>query len=116
MDFDRYSPSEAQETLQAVTRIYQAAGGAKKAFTTSGLRRALAGAVSDGMSPHELDTVVTKWKHQGYRQDGHSEEDNAEIGVLDFAGLLQEVAILRSGDSEEPLDALSSLITLCDPE
>eukprot|EP00928_Gymnodinium_smaydae_P010868 TRINITY_DN14093_c0_g3_i1.p1 TRINITY_DN14093_c0_g3~~TRINITY_DN14093_c0_g3_i1.p1 ORF type:complete len:691 (-),score=162.12 TRINITY_DN14093_c0_g3_i1:68-2140(-) len=116
MNFDRYSPSEAQETLQAVARIYEAAGGAKKAFTTSGLRRALAGAIKDGMSPHEMDTIVTKWKYEGYRQDANSEEDNAEIGVLDFAALLQEVALVRSKGEEEPLDALASLISLCDPE
>ncbi|CAE7660137.1 TTLL11, partial [Symbiodinium pilosum] len=115
MDFDRYSPSEAQETLQAVARIFQEAGGAKKAFTTSGLRRALANAVSAGLAAHELDTLVTKWKHQGYRQDIHSEDDNAEIGVLDFAALLQEIALVRSGKEEDPLDALVSLIELCDP-
>jgi len=116
MDFDRYSPSEAQETLQAVARIFQEAGGAKKAFTTSGLRRALTNAVNAGLAAHELDTLVTKWKHQGYRQDIHSEDDNAEIGVLDFAALLQEVALVRSGKEEDPLDALASLIELCDPE
>ncbi|CAE6947884.1 TTLL11 [Symbiodinium natans] len=115
MDFDRYSPSEAQETLQAVARIFQEAGGAKKAFTTSGLRRALTNAVSAGLAAHELDTLVTKWKHQGYRQDINSEEDNAEIGVLDFAALLQEVALVRSGKDTDPLDALVSLIELCDP-
>ena len=30
------------------------------------------------MPAHEMDTLVTKWKHQGYRQDIHSEDDNAE--------------------------------------
>ncbi|CAK9115362.1 Tubulin polyglutamylase TTLL11 (Tubulin--tyrosine ligase-like protein 11) [Durusdinium trenchii] len=115
MDFDRYSPSEAQETLAAVARIFQEAGGSKKAFTTSGVRRTLANAVNAGMPAHEMDTLVTKWKHQGYRQDIHSEDDNAEIGVLDFASLLQEIALVRSGKEEDPLDALVSLIELCDP-
>eukprot|EP00930_Biecheleria_cincta_P056698 TRINITY_DN42773_c0_g1_i1.p1 TRINITY_DN42773_c0_g1~~TRINITY_DN42773_c0_g1_i1.p1 ORF type:complete len:689 (-),score=158.28 TRINITY_DN42773_c0_g1_i1:707-2746(-) len=114
MNFDRYSPSEAQETLAAVARIYQAAGGSKKAFTTSGLRKALQPVVSAGFPAHELDTAVTRWKYQGYRQDGHSEDDNGEIGVLDFASLLREIAIMRCKD-EDPLDALSSLIELCDP-
>ncbi|CAE7713011.1 TTLL11, partial [Symbiodinium microadriaticum] len=94
MDFDRYSPSEAQETLQAVARIFQEAGGAKKAFTTSGLRRALTNAVNAGLAAHELDTLVTKWKHQGYRQDIHSEDDNAEIGVLDFVAALVMIVSL----------------------
>eukprot|EP00438_Fugacium_kawagutii_P017036 Skav207830 [mRNA] locus=scaffold3131:150924:157049:- [translate_table: standard] len=58
MNFDRYSPSEAQETLSAVARIFQ---------------------VNAGLPAHELDTLVTKWKHQGYRQDIHSEDDNAEL-------------------------------------
>jgi len=115
MDFDRYSPSEAQETLAAVARIFQEAGGSKKAFTTSGLRRTLANAVNEGLPAHEMDTLVTKWKHQGYRQDIHSEEDHAEIGVLDFAALLQEIALVRSGRDEDPLEALVSLIDLCDP-
>eukprot|EP00913_Durusdinium_trenchii_P021000 g19733.t1 len=68
MDFDRYSPSEAQETLAAVARIFQEAGGSKKAFTTSGVRRTLANAVNAGMPAHEMDTLVTKWKHQAARQ------------------------------------------------
>lgn len=114
MNFDRYSPSEAQETLSAVARIFQEAGSSKKAFTTSGVRRTLANAVNAGLPAHELDTLVTKWKHQGYRQDIHSEDDNAEIGVLDFASLLQEIALVRSKD-EDPLEALVSLIELCDP-
>eukprot|EP00435_Cladocopium_sp_Y103_P075582 s29_g60.t1 len=90
------------------------AGGSKKAFTTSGVRRTLANAVNAGLPAHELDTLVTKWKHQGYRQDIHSEDDNAEIGVLDFASLLQEIALVRNKD-EDPLEALVSLIELCDP-
>ncbi|CAJ1451935.1 unnamed protein product, partial [Effrenium voratum] len=116
MDFERFSPSEAQETLQAVARIYQEAGGQKKAFTTSGLRRTLANAVSEKFPAHQLDTLVTKWKHQGYRQDTAAEEDQGDIAVLDFAALLQEIAVARSGREEDPLDALVSLIQLCDPE
>ena len=34
--------------------------------------------VNAGLPAHELDTLVTKCKHQGYRQDIHSEDDNAE--------------------------------------
>ena len=87
MDFERYSPSEAQETLAAVVRIYQETGGARKAFTTSGVRRALAEAVAKGLSALEMDAVVTKWKHQGYRQEIHSEDDNAECLSLLRAAL-----------------------------
>jgi len=117
MDFDRHSPSEAQDTLQSIARLYQVAGGQKKAFTTSGLRRALAGAVSAGMSPHELDTAVTRWKFQGYRQDGNVEDDGADLGVLDFAGLLQELALLQEGvDADEPMEALAQLLASCDTE
>lgn len=121
LDFARHSPSEAQETLQAIARIYQAAGGQKKAFTTSGLRRALAGAVAAGTSLHDMDTVVTRWKFQGYRHDGNLEEDGADIGVLDFAALLRELALLparRAGGAqsdEDALDALTELIDQCDP-
>merc|ERR1711879_747185 len=59
-------------------------------------------------------TLVTKWKHQGYRQEGNVEEDKADLGVLDFATLLQEVACVRSSD-EDPMEALASLLDLCDP-
>lgn len=118
MDFDKHSPSEAQETVQAIARIYEVAASGQKhnAFTTSGARRALAGAVKAGMSPHAIDTVVQKWKHQGYREEHAAEEDTADIAVLDFAGLLQEVALARAGPEADPLEALTELIDLCDPE
>lgn len=47
----------------------------------------LAAQVNAGLPAHELDTLVTKWKHQGYRQDIHSEDDNAEpLGPRVFLG------------------------------
>ena len=48
--------------------------------------------VNAGLPAHELDTLVTKWKHQGYRQDIRSEDDNAEplesvtVGVTMWRG------------------------------
>ena len=77
MDFAKYSPSEAQETLAAVARLYQQTGGGRKAFSTSGVRRALA-PVALGLRALEMDAVVTRWKHQGYRQEINSEDDHAE--------------------------------------
>ena len=40
---------------------------------------------------------------------------HSRIGVLDFASLVREIALVRSGKDEDPLDALVSLIELCDP-
>jgi len=118
LDFDRLGPAEDLEgTLQLIGRLYQVAGGAEKAFTTSGVRRALANATKAGLNLHDLDSAVTRWKHQGYRQSGDLEKDTAEIGVLDFAGLLQEIAALRAkAEDEEPLEALVALIQECDPD
>jgi len=116
LDFGQHGASEdLEDTMQTVARLYEAAGGSQKAFTTSGARRALAKAVTAGLSLHDLDAAVTRWKHQGYRQSGDLEQDTAEIGVLDFAALLQEVAVLRKED-EEPLEALASLLAECDPD
>jgi len=73
--------------------------------------------VKAGLSATDLDCAVQRWKHQGYRQCGDLEQDTAEIGVLDFASLLQEVAMQRKGaEDEEPLEALSSLLAECDYE
>ncbi|CAE8603606.1 unnamed protein product, partial [Polarella glacialis] len=103
-------------TGSVVAAVQSAGGGAKKAFATSGLRRGLAGAVSAGLAAHELDSAVTRWKHQGYRQDGQTEDYHGDVGVLDFAALLQEVAVMRAkGSDEDPLEALTSLVELCDP-
>lgn len=116
LDLDKHSPAEVEETLQAIGRIYTVAGGEKRnAFTTSGVRRALAGVISSGFPAHRIDSVVSKWKHEGFRQEGIAEEDDTDIGLLDFAALLQEVAVARAGREEDPLDALVSLIELCDP-
>ena len=79
------------------------------------MRRALAGAVQAGLDPHDIDAAVTRWKYQGYRE-GVAEDDKGDVAVLDFAGLLQEVAMVRSGPEADPLEALSELIDLCDPE
>lgn len=116
LDFSKHSPSEdLEDTMQSIAQLYEAAGGSQKAFTTYGARKALAGAIKAGLSQHDLDAAVQRWKHQGYRQCGELEQDTAEIGVLDFAALLQEVAVLRKGaEDEEPLEALSSLIGECD--
>jgi len=104
-------------TLQVIARLYQVAGGGEKAFTTYGVRRALAQAIKDGLNPIDLDTAVARWRHQGYRQSGEVEKDTAEIGVLDFAGLLQEVAMAQPGvDEDAPLDALTALVENCDPD
>lgn len=118
LDFEKHGPAEDLEgTLQLIARLYQVAGGAEKAFTTYGLRKALAAAIQGGLSATDLDSAVQRWKHGGYRQSGELEKDTAEIGVLDFAGLLQEVAMLgKNADEEDPLDALSTLIQDCDPD
>jgi len=90
LDFGRYGPSEDLEgTMQLIAQLYQVAGGSQKAFTTYGARRALAGAIKAGLNQHDLDAAVTRWKHQGYRHGNEVEQDTAEIGVLDFAALLQ---------------------------
>mmetsp|Transcript_69800 Transcript_69800/g.214038 ORF Transcript_69800/g.214038 Transcript_69800/m.214038 type:complete len:748 (-) Transcript_69800:76-2319(-) len=114
--FEEHGPAgDLSGTLNLIARLYKAAGGADKAFTTYGVRRALAGAIEAGLNPHQVDAAVTRWKHQGYRQSGDLEKDTAEIGVLDFAGLLQEVAMLQPDvDEDEPLDALIALIDACD--
>mmetsp|Transcript_83242 Transcript_83242/g.220568 ORF Transcript_83242/g.220568 Transcript_83242/m.220568 type:complete len:168 (-) Transcript_83242:127-630(-) len=119
LDFGRFAPSEGlEDTMQSIASLYQLAGGAKKAFTTYGVRRALAGALqAGGLSAHDVDAVVTRWRHQGYREGSDLEQDRAEIGVLDFASLLQEVAALRAGaEEEDPLEALSSLLADCETE
>eukprot|EP00927_Polykrikos_kofoidii_P036811 TRINITY_DN31052_c0_g1_i1.p1 TRINITY_DN31052_c0_g1~~TRINITY_DN31052_c0_g1_i1.p1 ORF type:complete len:747 (-),score=176.38 TRINITY_DN31052_c0_g1_i1:56-2296(-) len=118
LDFDQHSPVEdLQETMQLIARLFQVAGGSQKAFTTYGCRRALAGAIEAGLDVRDLDAAVTRWKHQGYRVSGDLDKDMAEIGVLDFAGLLQEVALRHSKDEEEePIDALTSLLANCDPD
>mmetsp|Transcript_37470 Transcript_37470/g.74309 ORF Transcript_37470/g.74309 Transcript_37470/m.74309 type:complete len:732 (-) Transcript_37470:138-2333(-) len=114
LDFGRYGPSaDLEDTMQLIAQLYQAAGGSQKAFTTYGARRALTGAIKAGLNQHDLDAAVTRWKHQGYRHASDLEQDTAEIGVLDFAALLQEVAMLGK-DDEDPLDALSSLLADCD--
>mmetsp|Transcript_27763 Transcript_27763/g.69733 ORF Transcript_27763/g.69733 Transcript_27763/m.69733 type:complete len:729 (+) Transcript_27763:40-2226(+) len=119
LNFDAHGPDgDLSGTLQLIARLYQVAGGADKAFTTYGVRRALKGAIDSGdLSAHDVDAAVTRWKHQGYRQTGDLEKDTAEIGVLDFAGLLQEVAMMRKGaEEEEAMEALSSLLEDCDPD
>jgi len=119
LDFGKHAPEgDLEGTLQLIARLYQAAGGADKAFTTYGVRRALKPAIDGGVvNAFDLDAAVTRWKHQGYRQTGDFERDTADIGVLDFASLLQEVAMLgKDPEEEDPLEALTSMIESCDPE
>eukprot|EP00929_Paragymnodinium_shiwhaense_P008713 TRINITY_DN112679_c0_g1_i1.p1 TRINITY_DN112679_c0_g1~~TRINITY_DN112679_c0_g1_i1.p1 ORF type:complete len:737 (+),score=189.07 TRINITY_DN112679_c0_g1_i1:50-2212(+) len=121
VNFDKFgggASEDLQGTMGLIARLYQIAGGKDKAFTTSGVRKACAGAVKAGLSAHDLDTAVHRWKHQGYRQTGDLEQDTADIGVLDFAELLQEVATLRRSteDDDSPLDALVSLLEDCEPD
>jgi len=117
LDFGKYGPSEdLEDTMQLIAQLYQVAGGSQKAFTTYGARRALAGAIKAGLNQYDLDAAVTRWKHQGYRRGNEVEQDTAEIGVLDFAALLQEVAVLGKDEDEDPLDALSSLLADCDAD
>jgi len=115
VNFDKYSPSEAQETLAAVAELYERAGGTKKAFTTSGLRKVCNLAVGKTLTRQDLDVIVSKWKHQGYREDADLEDDMADIGVLDFASLLEEVAaVWAKGSGLEGMDALVGLLEACD--
>ena len=107
IEFDKYSPTPAQEALQAISRLYERAGGARKAFTTSGLRKAVGGAnglVTGSFGLETLDTMVTHFKEKGRVQrricsELFEEQQELEpLGVLDFAELLVSVANARYGD------------------